>query len=83
MGGGSGTCRTHFSCVSTLKNMLLVRKNNYMLKNIPWGHKDPAVVVGGVIGSGACTGGGSDTCHTRFGGVSAVKKMLLVKKMRI
>ena len=26
MGGGSGTCCTHFGCVSTVKNMLLVKK---------------------------------------------------------
>jgi len=51
-----------------------------VLKKIPWGRKDPAVIIGGVVGSGACTGGGSGTCHTRFGGVSTVKKMLLVRK---
>ena len=48
-----------------------------MLKSIPWGRKDPAVIVGGVVGR---TGSGSVTGHTRFGCVSAVKKMLLVKK---
>jgi len=48
-----------------------------MLKNIPWGHKDPAVVVGGVVGR---TGSSSGTGHTHFGCVSTVKKMLLVKK---
>jgi len=52
-----------------------------MLKNIPWGRKDPAVIISGVIGNGACTGSGSGTCRTHFGGVSAVKKMLLVKKI--
>ena len=26
MDGGSGTCRTHFGCVSAVKNMLLVKK---------------------------------------------------------
>jgi len=28
MGGGSGTCRTRFGCISALKNMLLVKKIN-------------------------------------------------------
>ena len=32
MGGGSGTCRTHFGCVSTVKNMLLVKKINLYAK---------------------------------------------------
>jgi len=58
--------------------MLLVKKNNLCgKKNIPWGRKDPAVVISGVVGR---TGSGSGTGNTRFGGVSAVKKMLLVKK---
>ena len=54
-----------------------------MLKNIPWGHKDPAAVVGGVIGSRMRMGGGSGTCRTHFGCVSAVKNMLSVKNIYI
>ena len=75
MGGGSGPCLTHFGCVSTVKNMLLVKKINLCgKKTIPWGCKDPVVIVRGVIGNSACTGSGSGPCRTHFGCVSTVKK---------
>jgi len=54
-----------------------------MLKKKPWGRKDPAVIVCGVVGNGACTGGGSGPCRTHFGCVSAVKNMLLIKKINL
>ena len=54
-----------------------------MLKNIPWGRKDPAIVVRGVVGNGACMGSGSGPCRTHFGCVSALKNMLLVRKINL
>jgi len=54
-----------------------------VVKKIPWGRKDPAIVASGVVGNGACMGGGSGPCRTHFGCISALKNMLLVKKINL
>jgi len=71
MGGGSGTCHTCFGCISAEKNHVISQYIYIYVKNIPWGHKGPPVVTGGVVGSSRGMGGGSGTCRTPFGCILA------------